>query len=142
MEFARIEKLLEAYFEGNTSLAEEMELRSYFTAGEVDHRLESYQPIFMGLQVARDEVSQKEVVLPETRSSNRKVWWYGVAASVAIAIAVAGSVFSEPSLTTQEKEALAAFEDSKKTMLLLSENLNKGAGKLALVDRHFHHTKT
>ena len=31
MEFAKIEKLLEAYFEGNTTLKEEAELRTYFT---------------------------------------------------------------------------------------------------------------
>jgi hypothetical protein len=140
MEFANIEKLLEAYFDGNTTLAEEAELRNYFNGSNVAPQFENYRPFFAGIEAARNEVSEREVLLVEntTRTSNK--WWYGVAASAAIVIAVAGFVFSEPSISQEEQEALTALNESKKAMFILSENFNKGAGKLALVD-HFTTTK-
>ena len=140
MELARIEKLLEAYFEGNTSLAEEAELRNYFTGNDVAAKFESYQPLFMGLEAARSEVSQREILVPQKARGFQKNWWYGIAASVAVVIAVAGFVFSEPTMSQEEKEALAAFEESKEAMLFLSENLNKGTKKIALVNQ-FTETK-
>jgi hypothetical protein len=50
-----------------------------------------------------------------------------------VIIAVAGFLFSESNIAQQEQEALAAFNESKKTMLLLSENFNKGTEQLSLV---------
>ena len=135
MEFDSREKLLEAYFDGNTTLAEETELRNYFNGSNVAPQFENYRPLFVGFEAARNEVSEREVLLVEsaTRTSNK--WWYGVAASAAIVIAVAGFVFSEPSISQEEQEALTALNESKKAMFILSENFNKGAGKLALVDQ-------
>lgn len=133
MELAKIESLLEAYFEGNTTLQEEALLRSYFKGTVAPHLL-PYQPLFAGLAAAKQEVSPRALVLPGTSSKHKK-WWYGVAASAVIAIGVAGFVFSEPQMTTEEKEALLALNKSKEVMLLLSENLNKGAGDLVLIEQ-------
>ena len=74
----------------------------------------------------------------DNRISEELVVWYRCFG--AVVIAVASFMFSEPSLSQEEKEALAAFEESKKAMLFLSENLNKGAEKLALVNQ-FTETK-
>ena len=52
------------------------------------------------------------------------------AASVVVAIGVAGFVFSEPKLTQEEQEALIAFQKTKEAMQLMSKNFNQGAEEL------------
>lgn len=138
MESGRIEKLLNTYFEGNTTLSEEATLRTYFTGMNVEPHLQKYQPLFIGLKAAKSEVSQKEIIV--TNIGTNRNWLYAIAASVVIAISVAGYMFSESSISAEEKQALMAFNESKKAMLLLSENFNKGASHLALVNQ-FTETK-
>lgn len=133
MESVKIEKLLEAYFDGTTTLAEEKLLRDYFNSSNVDGHLEQYIPIFKGLQLAREERSSREFKLPESKPKTIKTWWYSVAALLVVAFGVGSFYFSQPQYTQEEKEALAAFEESKNAMMLLSENLNKGAERLTLV---------
>lgn len=135
MELANIEKLLEAYFEGTTTLTEEATLRSYFTGASVAPKLKGYVPLFSGLQAAKDEVLEKELVLSEVTEKTPRNWWYGIAASAAVVALVAGFVFSQPNLSQEEQEALTAFNESKKAMLLLSQNFNKGTEQLALVNQ-------
>jgi len=140
MELAKIEALLEAYFEGNTSLAEEALLRDYFRNNEVAVSLKQYQPLFAGLEMARKEVSIRDVEIPEKPRNFQNSWWYGIAASVAVILVVGGFMFSNPSITQEEKEALAALNESKEALLFLSENLNKGTEQLAFVSQ-FTETK-
>jgi hypothetical protein len=135
MELARIEKLLEAYFEGNTTLAEEKSLRKYFTSEIVAPQFQKYQPLFESFKIAQQEVSQRELIIPKSNMLNPKVWWYGVAASAVVAIMIASFMFSGSSMSHEEKEALTAFNESKKAMLLLSKNFNNGAGKLAVLNQ-------
>lgn len=134
MESTKIEVLLESYFEGQTSLLEEAVLREYFAGKDVasDHLV--YKPLFIGFQEARNETSQREVILPKNSKSNRN-WWYGIAALLVVSLSVGGFLFSEPQLSAEEREALAAFEKAKKTMMILSENLNKGTQELAYIDQ-------
>ena len=44
MALDRIEKLVEKYFEGETSIAEEKELKTYFSSTDVAQHLEQYKP--------------------------------------------------------------------------------------------------
>jgi len=127
MELARVEALLETYFDGNTNLEQEALLHEYFA--DIDPTLEKYKPIFVGFRLAREEVSTVNIKLPQTRKRNRGMW-YGVAASAVITLTVAGYMFMQPSLTSEEKEALAKYQEAQSTMLLLSENLNKGTAVL------------
>lgn len=41
-----IDELINRYFEGETTAAEEQELRSFFASGNVPDRLSAYQPLF------------------------------------------------------------------------------------------------
>lgn len=135
MELARIEKLLEAYFEGNTTLEEEKSLRKYFTSNTVAPQFQQYQVLFESFKIAKQEVSDRELIIPESNVLNPRVWWSGIAASAVVAIMIANFMFSEPSYSHEEKEALTAFNESKKAMLLLSENFNNGAGQLAVLNQ-------
>ncbi len=141
MELANIETLLEAYFEGNTTLNEEATLRKYFTGNEVAPHLVVYQPLFVGLERAGEEVSKQEVVLPQASFQLNK-WWYGIAAMLVVGVTVGSFMFSQPQLTQEEKEAVAAFEKAKETMLLLSENLNKGTSSIAHLNEFSKGTST
>ncbi|MDR0994769.1 MAG: hypothetical protein LBL81_00580 [Tannerella sp.] len=42
----QIDELLTKYFEGETSAAEERQLRAFFRSGEVPERLAAYKPLF------------------------------------------------------------------------------------------------
>lgn len=135
MELVKIEELLETYFEGNTTLAEEATLSAYFTNGDVAEHLQTYQPLFAGFEAARNEVSEQQLELPTNKVSKNRTWWYGIAASLVIAISIAGYTFSEPSLTSEEQEAIAAFNKSKDAMMLLALNFNKGTEDLAHINQ-------
>lgn len=135
MESVKIEKLLDAYFNGTTSLSEEKALRDYFNNEIVADHLIHYKPIFIGLKMAKEERSGKEIKLPENNSRSHKTWWYSIAALLVVALGIGGFYFSQPQYTQEEREAIAAFEKSKDAMLFLSENLNKGAEQLTVVEQ-------
>lgn len=132
MELIKIESLLEDYFEGRTSLDEEAQLKEYFLGNEIAPHLEVYRPLFIGLQKAQEEVLTKEIELPVSMRSNK--WWYGIAAMLVLGLTVGGFLISQPSLTAEEQFALDEFNKARESMLLLSENLNKGTQELALLD--------
>ena len=136
MELAKIEQLLNAYFEGETKLEDEKILRDYFLNENVPTHLLQYKPIFVGLEAARKERLQKEIDLPKPETTAFTNWKYIAVAILVLSFLVGGVYFSHSNkLTPEEKEALAAFEESKKAMLLLSQNLNKGTERLSLVNQ-------
>ncbi|MDC7993749.1 hypothetical protein [Altibacter sp. HG106] len=132
MELAKVEVLLERYFNAETTLQEEQQLGEYFANEEVPLHLAAYKTLFQEWDLAKTEVSHQSVSLP-SEQSGRSSWWYGIAAAIIVGVGVAGYQWSQPSLSLQEQEALAAFEKSKEAMLLLSENFNKGAEDLVLI---------
>lgn len=134
MELAKIESLLDAYFEGETTLEQESALREYFTSNNVAPHLAAYQNLFVGLKAAQEEVLEKEINLPTTSATSRR-WWYSIAASVIVVIGVASLLMPSNQLTQEEQEALTAFNDTKETLLLLSQSFNKGTGELAVLDQ-------
>ncbi|MBT8256075.1 MAG: hypothetical protein KJO23_05970 [Bacteroidia bacterium] len=130
MELAKIERLLEDYFEGNTSLVQEQELRDYFKGKDIPNHLLAYKPMFDSFAQARQEKSVRAFQLPESNNSG-SFWKLGIAASLLVAIGFVAYTLSQPALTAEEEAALAAFQKTKETMFLLSENLNEGTAKMA-----------
>jgi hypothetical protein len=133
MESVKIEQLLDAYFEGNTSLAEEKVLQNYFNTETVAEHLLQYKPIFAGLKAAKAESTSKEFSFSEPKVKSVKMRRYAIAAMLLVAVGIGSFYFSQPNYTHEEREALAAFEKSKNAMLLLSENFNKGTERLTFV---------
>lgn len=140
MELDKIDKLLEAYFEGATSLEDEAILMDYFNNHKVADHLLQYKPIFVGLSAARNERSSSDFKLEETSSKTIKPWWYAAAGMFVVAVGIGSLFLSQPQLSQEEKEALVAFEKSKKALMMLSENLNKGTQQLSFVNQ-FSETK-
>ncbi len=143
MELARIEQLVEAYFEGNTTLKEEQELRAFFATGEVPSHLSPLAPMFQGFEIAKEETFNKEIVLPEVAKKNNRFWAWGIAASFALLLGISSFFyFNNSGLTQEEQQALAAYEEARSTMMLLSENLNKGASKVGYLDEFSENAAT
>ncbi|MEY3240766.1 MAG: hypothetical protein RIR11_2204 [Bacteroidota bacterium] len=53
MEYAKIAGLLERYWEGETTLTEEQQLKQYFQSGHVDARFQEVAPLFQTLSAAQ-----------------------------------------------------------------------------------------
>ena len=132
MELAKIESLLDSYFKGETSLDQENMLRDYFSTATIAPHLMAYQGLFIGLKNAQKEVSEREVSLPES-STNLRRWWLSVAASVVILLGVVGLHFRANQMTAEEQHALAEFNKSRTTLLLMSKSFNKGTQELAVI---------
>ncbi len=132
MELDRIEKLLEKYFEATTTVEEEEQLRDYFSQDSVAPHLEQYTPMFTYFSIAKDERFTKQVPL-KPRVSYHK--WISIAA---VAVMAFGLYFGND--YRQQKEAEFAYNETKKALNLLAQNLERGTEKVAYLNE-FEQTK-
>ncbi|MDG1573495.1 hypothetical protein OZ410_14285 [Robiginitalea sp. M366] len=119
----RIEKLLEKYFEAATSAAEEQELRAYFESGDVAPHLEEYTPMFQFFSQAKQERYTRQVPL-KTRSMPYR--WLSVAA---VAVLALGFYFGNQ--YQEQREAEYAYQQTRKALGLIAQNLDRGTEKVA-----------
>lgn len=133
MELNKIEDILEKYFQGETSIAEENQLKEYFSSPNVAQHLEQYKPMFGYFSQAKEQKSTYEIPL---QSKKRNVAWLSIAASVVVLLGIgtyffmseqkeATAVASQTELGTYDnpEEALKA---TQKALALLSNNVNVG----------------
>ncbi|MFD2098305.1 hypothetical protein [Flagellimonas iocasae] len=128
MELDNIEKLVEKYFEANTTVAEEEQLRDYFSQEKVATHLEQYKPMFNYFSIAKEERYTKQVPL---KPSVNYYKWISVAAAVVLTFGIYfGNQYQENKRLEQEK-AEYAYQETKKAFELLAENFNRGTEKVA-----------
>jgi hypothetical protein len=132
MELDRIEKLLEKYFEAETTEAEERILRDYFTSDSVAEHLKEYSTMFSYFSHAKEERFTKQVPL-KPRVNYYK--WISVAA---VAVMVFGIYFGKS--YQEQREAEYAYQQTKKALGLLASNLDRGTRKVAYLNE-FQETK-
>ncbi|PIF01319.1 MAG: hypothetical protein CR994_01830 [Maribacter sp.] len=131
MELKKIEELLEKYLDANTSIAEEKELRSYFSQENAPAHLKQYAPMFQYLSTAKEERYTKELSF-RNKGSNYK--WLSIAAMVVLFLGIYfGNEYQE------KKEAEYAFNETMKALTLLADNFNKGTEKIAYL-KEFENT--
>ena len=128
----RIEQLLEQYFEAQTTTAQEQELRAYFSSEEVAPHLEQYRALFQYLNSAKEERYMGEVSIRSRRYSYR---WISVAA---VAVLAFGIYFGKS--YQEQRKAEYAYQETRKALALLAENLDKGNKKMAYINE-FEKTK-
>jgi len=138
MEYSKINDLLDLYFKGNTTLDQEMSLRTYFNSEGVDDRLKPYTVLFNTFDKAAQDVFEGSLLIPEKTRFNQR-WWLKVAVVMISIIGVAGFMYSTNSKSIQG-EALAALKQSKDAMYLMASQFNKATKTLSLVDQ-FQETK-
>lgn len=137
MESHKIEVLLKRYFEAKTSLEEEAVLKRYFNSDQVAPELLAYSPMFQSLGKSAEDRFTGTVVLPK-KSMLRP--WMGAAAAIALLTStVLGYQYGQRK-AAEEAEARIAYQETKKAMMLLAENLNRGTEKLTYLNE-FEQTK-
>jgi len=145
MELYKIEELLEKYFQGETSIAEEKELTNYFSSSNVAQHLEQYQPLFGYFSLAKEQINPKELPELSTKKgqSIKPVWW-SLAASVVILLGIGMYVYT----TNETKTSLAsnelgtydtpeeAFRETQKALALLSGHVNTGIESVQVIQEY------
>lgn len=118
MELANIEKLLEKYENGETTIAEENKLRNYFSSDIVAPHLIEYQVLFNYFSTSKSERFTKPIRL----NSEQRNWkWLTVAASLVLLISVYTGYQKR-----QQNQAEKVFNETKMALNMLSGNLHKG----------------
>lgn len=123
MELDNIEKLLEKYFEATTTVAEEKELKIYFSQESVATHLEQYKPMFSYFSSAKEERFTKQVPLKPRKNYYK---WISIAA---VAVLTFGIYFGNE--YQEKKQAEYAYQETKKAFELLATNFGKGTEKVA-----------
>ena len=125
-----IEKLLEKYENGETSLKEEQQLKHYFTQETVAPHLEIYKPMFAYFLVNKQEQFTKDVpltLISKKAKRNFNYKWISVAAVALLMLGFYfGTTIGQGDLGTYEDPQLA-FNEFSKSMEMISSKFNKGA---------------
>jgi len=127
MELVNIEKLLQKYLDAETSIAEENELKSYFSSDNVAPHLEEYQAIFGYFSISKNEKLTKPIQLkPEKKS-----WkWLSVAASLVLLVSLYTGYENN-----QQRKAEKIYNETQMAFNMLSVNLNKGNDAILQLQR-------
>ena len=144
MELKLVEQLLEKYFQGATTIAEEKQLKAYFSSNDVAPHLAKYQSLFGYFETQKG--TQFEQKLPLQPRKQRTVKWIGIAASFVVLFGLATFYFypSEPKhedLGTygNPEEALAA---THKALLMVSKQVNIGMESVVYLEEYEKTKKT
>lgn len=143
MAFDKIEELIEKYFDAETSIAEENELRRYFSSEQVAPHLEKYKLVFGYFELEKQQNYSKEII-KKTKLINTK--WYAIAASIVVLLGI-GTFSLIDQKKPQNNIALGtynnpeeAFKETQKALAMLSSNVNVGLESVAYV-QEFEVTK-
>jgi hypothetical protein len=139
MESNKIETLLEKYFRGETSIAEENQLRDYFSSPNVSPNLEQYKPIFGYLALAKEQNFEQEIVL---KSKKRNLAWLSIAASVVVLLGIGTysyfnyyNINQNQDLGTYDDPEIA-FRETQKALSMLSTHLNTGIESVQYIQEY------
>jgi hypothetical protein len=142
MELDKIENILEKYFQGETTIAEENELKKYFSSPNVAQHLEQYKPMFGYFSQVKQQKLAQEIPL---QAKKRNVAWLSIAASIVVLLGIGTYFFasekdtapvvaqSELGTYDNPEEALAA---TQKALALLSSNVNVGIGSVQYIQEY------
>jgi len=133
-------ELLEKYWEGNTSLQEEQQLKDYFKSDQVAPAHQVYRGLFHSFELEKsievdgfDAFAKVKTTQHHNKRFNRKTWTgIAVAASVSIMVALGSGYYeSAPSedLGTYESPE-EAYEATVAALQLVSNKFNKGTENL------------
>jgi hypothetical protein len=139
MESDKIEILLEKYFKGETSIAEENELRTYFSSSNVLPRLEQYQPLFGYFYQAATQKIAPEISLP---SRKPVLVWISIAASIVVLLGIGTFTYINYQ-NVKEKQDLGTYDDpevalaaTQKALALLSNHVNVGIENVQYIQEY------
>ena len=139
MELIKVEILLEKYFQAETSIAEEKELRSYFSNPSVAPHLEQYKAIFGFYSEAKQQKLSQEITL---KSKKNKTIWFSIAAAILLFLGIGTFYMMNRNTITPQNELGSydnpeiAFRETQKALALLSTNVNVGLETVMYVQEY------
>ncbi|CAA0153837.1 conserved hypothetical protein [Tenacibaculum maritimum] len=120
MELANIEKLIEKYLNGETTLEEETVLKNYFLSEEVASHLQEYKVLFEYFKVSKEEFCEKRIQLKPNGSKKKNWKWLSIAASITLLFSIyMGNNYY------QQRKMEKQFGQVKEALEMLSVNLKK-----------------
>lgn len=121
-----IEKLLEKYDNGETTLQEEQQLKNYFSQETVEPHLEVYKPMFTYFLQTQKEQFTKEVPL-EPKKTYTLYKWLSVAAIAVLMFAIYIQVGNQLiGLEDLSQDELMAYNQTVEAFNLIASKFNKG----------------
>ena len=139
MALDRIENLLEKYFEAETSIAEEKELKAYFSSSGVAQHLEQYKPLFGYTVKAKHE--QFTATIPLKTKKRKSGVWLSIAASATVFLGV--GLFTLHTYKQSQPQDLGviddpevAFRETQKALAMISESVNTGIGSMGYLKEY------
>ncbi|MEZ4802493.1 MAG: hypothetical protein R2797_06940 [Gelidibacter sp.] len=136
-----IEKLLEKYDNGETSLKEEQQLRAYFAQDTIAPHLEPYRVMFQYFSNTKQETFSKDIPI-QVKKRSYIYQWISVAAVIAIMFGIFTQFNGDEPKTfnnlTEEEQLV--YTQTKEAFNLLSSKFNQGASNanvLGLVGTQF-----
>lgn len=132
-----IEKLLKKFENGETTLAEEQELKAYFSGEMVAPHLERYKPMFLYFSENKKEQFTKPLVLDARPAKikpmlNFKWFWVAALAVITLGVYYLKTVNNNDLGTYNDPEI--AFSEMTKALEKISNRLNKGASTLVYLN--------
>jgi hypothetical protein len=129
-----IEKLLEKYDNGETSLKEEHQLRTYFAQDDVAPHLESYRVMFQYFANTKQETFTKDVPL-QAKKRSYIYQWISVAAVIVILFGIFMQFSGDDPKTFQNlsKEEQLAYNQTKEAFDLLSSKFSEGTSNVSVL---------
>ncbi|UOX32549.1 hypothetical protein LXD69_10845 [Flavobacterium sediminilitoris] len=142
MELKLVEILLEKYLEGTLSIAEEKQLKAYFSSEEVASHLVQYKPLFCYFENQKEQQYTKALPLQSRKHSYGK--WIGVAAVIVAFFGTVGYFYNNSSdvdlgTYTNPEEA---FVETQKALEMLSEEVNNGVESVVILKEYEKTKKT
>lgn len=138
MEDPRVKQLLDKYWDGTTTLAEESDLRSYFASEQVSPAFDSFRPLFQFFS-EEGTVQMGDIAPPEAKNEIGQTrvrsmrWLMHAAAAVLFLFGLffigKKSVSTQPDLYAYEdtyENPELAYAEFKRAMYLVSSKMNKG----------------
>lgn len=139
-----IEKLIEKYENGETTLKEEQRLKEYFSQEQIAPHLEMYKPLFQYFAITKQEQFTKDVPLKPKKTINLYKW----ISVAAVTVLMFGAYYQfvqgpkqtevDPVLAQQTMDALNLLSNKlnlgTENIGLLSSNFKKGAEQINYVD--------
>lgn len=141
-----MKELLEKYFNGETSIEEENQLKEYFRSEQVGDEMKAFAPLFQAFEnESVEKVSSDfderlfEKMGEESKVVRINTWRKTLMRIAAVGAVLLASYFimQQPPENTSEiawekyeiTDEDLAFEETKKALMLLSSKLNRGKSK-------------
>ncbi len=141
MELRKIEQLIEKYEAGETSLAEEQELRDYFSNAQVPAHLAAYRALFGYTNKAEKQTYSADFYPPKEK---KNYVWSAVAAVILLAV---GLFFFQNDLTQMRDGEMGSLsssetdlEKTREAMQMVSDIMKEGSEDLIYL-KEFSNTK-